>query len=288
MEKVETITFRVLKKVYRKRDKWCRKFNFGHLLIIGGSIHYSGSPALAALAALRAGVDLVTIIAPKRAADIIASFKPDLIAYPVECDYFTPSKIDDVLEFFHKKDALVIGGGMLRKEEVKEFITKVIEKVEIPCVIDADAIYAIAENKKCIKGKEVIITPHAYEFFILSGERVKENLEDRIKKAKKIASELNCTILLKGHIDVIACKERIAINETGSVYMTKGGTGDTLAGICGAFLARGVDCFTAACAAAWLNGKAGEFAARKYGESLLASDLIEEIPNVLRKYLEIQ
>ncbi|MEM5807495.1 MAG: NAD(P)H-hydrate dehydratase, partial [Candidatus Aenigmatarchaeota archaeon] len=85
-----------------------------------------------------------------------------------------------------------------------------------------------------------------------------------------------------GHIDVIASPEYTAINKTGSTFMTKGGFGDTLAGICGALLARGIDTFTAGCLGAYINGLAGEMASKKFGESVMASDLIKEIPNALK------
>jgi len=269
----------ILKEIYKKRDPWSRKYNFGHLLVIGGSRNYSGSPAFNALAALRAGVDLVTIVAPERAANIIVSFKPDLIAYPLKCDYFSPKNLKEVLKFIEKKDAVVIGGGMTRSEKVVKFILEFLKQVEIPCVIDADAIHALAKDRSVIRGKKVIVTPHSYEFFILSGKKVGSDIEERVRN---LASEMNCVILLKGHVDVISDGENIAVNTTGSPYMTKGGMGDTLAGICGAYLARGINPFKAACAAAWVNGKAGELAAKKYKESLIASDIINEIPNVIK------
>jgi len=120
-----------------------------------------------------------------------------------------------------------------------------------------------------------IITPHSYEFFVLSGYGVSNNLNDRVEKVKEVAKKCNCTIILKGHIDVISNGKEVAINKTGSEYMTKGGFGDILAGICGALLARKIDTFTAAKAAAYINGKLGELAAKKFKESLIASDVFE-------------
>ncbi len=274
---------KILKKVYKKRDSWSRKYNFGHLLVVGGSKEYSGSPAFNALAALRAGVDLVTIVAPKRAADIIASFKPDLIAHKIDSDFFGPNDLDEVLSFLHKKDAVVIGGGMTRSTRVLEFIEEFLKEVKIPTVIDADAIYAASKILDEIKGKPFVLTPHSYEFFVLSGKKVENNVKDRIEKVKEFAEKYKVTVLLKGHIDVICNGKQVALNKTGSAYMTKGGMGDTLAGLVGALLARGIDIFTAACAAAYINGKAGELAAKEFGEGVLASDLIEKIPYVLKK-----
>ena len=272
---------RILKKIYKKREDWCHKYNFGHLLVIGGSKHYSGSPAFNALAALRSGVDLVTIAAPQRAANIIASFLPDLIAYPLKGDYLNKKHLQELLELTKNKSAVVIGGGLCREKEILKAVIEYLKRIEIPCVIDADAIHAIALNKKVVKGKNWIITPHIYEFYVLSGRKVGTNLKERIKAVKEVASELKTTILLKGHIDVISDGKKVALNRTGSPYMTKGGCGDTLTGICGALLARGVSRFDSACAAAYVNGKAGELATKRYKEGLLATDLIENIPKVI-------
>jgi NAD(P)H-hydrate epimerase len=271
----------ILKQVYKKRKPWSRKYDFGHLLVIGGSKQYSGSPTFNSLAALRAGVDLVTIVAPERAANVIASFKPDLIALPVKGDYFTKEHLEEVLQLAKGKDAVVIGGGMTRNPETIDFILEFLKKVKLPLVIDADAIHALASDKNVVKGKTAIITPHSREFFILSGKKIGTDLNERVKSTGVLAKELQTTILLKGHFDVISDGKKTAINKTGSPYMTKGGCGDTLAGICGAYLARGLDPFTSACAAAFVNGKAGELAGKKFGESMLASDLIEEIRNVI-------
>ena len=87
MKNIEIVNRLLLKKIYKKRPEWSHKGDFGHLLVIGGSKKYSGSPAFNTLAAYRSGVDLVTVVAPKRAANIIATFSPDMITYPLEGDY---------------------------------------------------------------------------------------------------------------------------------------------------------------------------------------------------------
>jgi len=271
----------LLKRIYRKRDPWSHKYNFGHLLVIGGSKRYSGSPAFNALAALKAGVDLVTVAAPERAADIIASFSPDLIAYPLKGNYLNLSHLNELINLTENKDAVVIGGGLCRGRKTLKLVIEYLRRIEIPCVIDADAIHAVAKNKSIIKNKRFVVTPHAYEFYILSGITVGNNLRERMESVKKVAERLKTTILLKGHVDIISNGREVAVNRSGTPLMTKGGMGDTLAGIIGALLARKVNCFDAACAAAYINGKAGELAAKKFGESILASDILNEIHKVL-------
>ena len=271
----------ILKKVFKKRRDWSYKYDYGSLLIIGGSNLYHGSPALAGLVALRSGVDLVTIVAPERAADLIASFSPDLITYPLEGDYIEKKHIPTVMRFCENKTAVIIGGGMCREKKILTAIRELLKRIDLPTVVDADAIHAIARNKKLIK-KNFILTPHTHEFYVLTGKKPNEKLKERIELVKKASSLMKSTILLKGFIDVISDGKRTAINRTGNQFMTKGGTGDILAGICGSLLAQGVNCFDAACAAAFINGKAGDLAAKNRKQGLLATDLIEKIPDVIR------
>jgi len=271
----------ILKQIYKPRPEWSHKGDFGHLLVIGGSKKYSGSPAFNALAAYRSGVDLVTVAAPKRAADIIASFSPDLITYPLDGDYFDDGHLKEVLQLAKSAKAVAIGGGLERERDTMIAVRKFLKKIELPCVIDADAIHAI--DKKGFIKRNFVLTPHSNEFFMLTGIQPESDIERRTVLVKNVATQLGCVIALKGHFDVISDGMRTAINNTGNPYMTVGGTGDTLTGICGALLARGVDPFEAACAACFINGMAGNLAAKKYGEGLMASDLIDEIPNVIKR-----
>jgi len=217
--------------------------------VIGGSKQYHGSPVFNALAAMRSGVDLVTVLAPKRAADIIASFSPDLIVYPLGGDYLGKRHLKTLLEFTKRKTAVVIGGGLCRNKDTMDAVRMFLKKIALPCVIDADAIYTL--DKK-IAGGNFLVTPHAYEFYKLTRKKVTNNLNERTKVVKEAAKEFNVTILLKGHIDIVSDGKRTALNRTGNPYMTKGGTGDVLAGICGSLLAQGNSVFDAACGAAYI------------------------------------
>jgi len=286
------VTKDILKNVYKERPRDSKKYDFGLLLVIGGSDFYSGSPALSAMAAFKTGVDMVRIIAPKRAADIIASFSPNLAAYPLEGKWLERKHLATLIAMTesakvvaHGKTAVVIGGGMGRSEETKKAILEYLKQVQVPVVIDADAIHALGKKSEIVSGKNFLITPHTYEFFILTGKEVyKLPEEEKIKLVYQEAARLQTTILLKGAIDIISDGKEVALNRTGTPYMTVGGTGDTLAGIAGALLARGLSPFEAAEAAAYINGFSGELAGKKFGESLTATDLIDEISNVLPKF----
>ncbi|MCD6500646.1 NAD(P)H-hydrate dehydratase [bacterium] len=295
------ITKSILKKVYPPRPPEVHKYDYGLLLVIGGGEFYSGSPALAAMAAFRAGVDMVQILAPKRAADIIASFSPNLATFPLEGNWLDKEDLPVLLSMTEAakqvapgKAAVVIGGGLGRSEETKqtvlEYLTGVsgvrhvsdTESQALGVVVDADGIHAIAKNLEVVKGKNFVLTPHAFEFFVLTGKEVKSlSFEEKTRVVREEAEKLGCVILLKGKKDIISDGKEIAIAESGSPYLTVGGTGDTLAGICGSLLAQGQSPFLAAQAGAFLNGRAGEIAAKKYGPGLTAIDLIEAIPQVL-------
>ena len=289
---MKEISPKILKEIYKTRPANSKKYDFGLLLVIGGSEFYSGSPALSAMAAFKAGVDMVHIIAPKRAADIIASFSPNLAAFPLKGSYLKKEHLSILLEMAESaravsygKTAVVIGGGMGRSQETQETICEFLSEIKIPAVIDADGIYAVSKRPEILKGKPFLVTPHAYEFFVLTKKKVRElSQEEKIRVVKEEAERLGTTILLKGSPDILSDGKEVALNKTGTPFMTVGGTGDTLAGIAGALLARGIECFKAGSGAVLLNGLAGERTAQKLGESSTAKDLIEEIPYILSSY----
>lgn len=273
-----------LKKIYKKREPWVHKGEFGKLLIVAGSWKYTGSPIYNAMAALRAGVDLVHIVAPERVSNIVGTFAPEMITVPYKADFLTRKEIPLILETAKERraTALVMGGGLGRERETFEAVLEIIKKITLPICLDADAIRALENNWEILKDKKACLTPHADEFRQLTGEKVKPDFFDRKEKVKKWAEKIGLPILLKGHIDIASDGKEIYLNRSGSVFMSKGGFGDTLAGICGALLARGVEPFPALCAATYINGKAGELVCQKYGEGVLASDIFEFIPEVIK------
>ncbi|MFH1451086.1 MAG: NAD(P)H-hydrate dehydratase [bacterium] len=280
----------ILKKIYGPRPRDSRKYDFGLSLVIGGSEFYSGSPALSSLAAFRAGADMVRVIAPKRAADIIASFSPCIAAFPLEGKNLGQEHLATLITMTESakvvspgKTAIVIGGGIGRSLETQEVIVQYLTQCSVPAVIDADAIHALKNSQEMINGKQFLFTPHTYEFFVLTGKEIYQlPEEEQIKMVQEEAARLNTTILLKGATDIISDGKEVVLNKTGCAQMTAGGMGDTLAGIAGALLARGVPIFEAAQAAAYINGLAGEAAAKEFGDSTMATDLIAAIPHIIK------
>ncbi len=271
-----------LKKIYPNRNNWAHKGQFGRVLIVAGSKRYSGSPIFNAVSALRSGADLVTMVGHKRAMNIAAAYLPDIITYPLD-DELQMKYLPQIMNLVKDFDAMVIGCGLSRSKATYRAIREIIEKVDLPMVIDAEAIRAVAEERRLLKNKAVVITPHAEEFRVLTGVTVKSNVDDRKEKVKQWAKKLKTVILLKGYVDVISDGNNVATNKSGSPFMTKGGFGDTLSGIGGALLARGIKPFLAVQAAAYINGRAGELASKKFGEAVLASDIFEFIPEVIKK-----
>ncbi|MFB6076152.1 MAG: NAD(P)H-hydrate dehydratase [Candidatus Aenigmatarchaeota archaeon] len=273
---METVHKDLLKEVFPKRNRDCHKGDFGRLLVVGGSFRFSGAPALNSLAAYRTGVDLVQTACPKRVADIVASFSPDIITIELDRDHFLPRHLK-VLEKIDY-DAVVMGGGLTRNDKTCEAVYKFLDKEEKPCVIDAEAIRAIAGDPDIIKDKPFVVTPHSFEYYILTGEEYDKNDKGMVEE---FAFDLGTTILLKGRQDIISDGNSISINKTGSKYMTAGGTGDTLAGIVGSLLAQGVESYKAAQAGAYINGKAGKLVADEKKQGMIATDLIDKIPEVI-------
>ncbi|MCK4714518.1 MAG: NAD(P)H-hydrate dehydratase, partial [Candidatus Aenigmarchaeota archaeon] len=269
---------------YPNRHQWDNKGDHGKVLVIGGSRRYKGAPALCGLAALRAGADIVTIAAPETAADVIASFSPNLITEPLLGDYINIDNVHKLEHIAENFDAVVLGNGIGRMFDTRDAVHELLSYLKKPCVIDADALHLISEDKKLLK-KGWILTPHAGEFYSLSGHKVQKRVEDRVKEAVRFSNEFRVTVLLKGYKDVIAEGSRVMINSTGNPYMTVGGTGDVLSGLCGAFLAMGMKSMNAAAAAAYVCGEAGDMAAEELGPGLLATDVVRRIPAVLKKTL---
>ncbi len=270
-----------IKKVYKKRVNWAHKGNFGKVLILGGSVEYTGSPAIVALASMRAGADLAKIFAPRRAADIAASFSPEIIAIPFDKEYLDSDAFYLARKLSSWANLIEIGNGMGAGSNQGEFVNMVLKDIRKRFVIDADGIKLMNRD---LLNREMLITPNTYEFNVLFGTNLPTNIEDRAKIVKEKAKEYGTNILLKGHIDVVSDGEEIFLNKVNSVYMTKGGTGDSLAGICAGLIGQGAKIIDAACAGAFINGYTGKYLARSKRESLSVMDIIDNVHATITKW----
>lgn len=269
--------------VIKPRPPEAHKGDFGRLLVIGGSETFSGAPTLAALAALRTGVDLVYIAAPRETAYAISSITPDLITIKLEGDHLSTRNLSVIRGYMERVTALVVGPGLGLHRETQEAVGQIIKEAEgkgIPILLDADGLKAFAAFKHSLK-TPAVLTPHAGEYAILTGERLPDRPEERAEYIRRQAKQLNAVILLKSHVDIISDGIRVKFNFTGNPGMTVGGTGDVLSGIVGAFLAQGIGPFEATVAGAFINGAAGDCVKAEMGYHMVATDLIEWIPKVM-------
>jgi len=268
--------------VTRGRDPTAHKGDFGRLLVIGGSEVFSGAPTLVSLAALRSGVDIVYLAAPSKTAYAIASMSPDLITIKLDGENLNLKNLETIKPYLSMVDAVVIGPGLGLTTETVKFVKACVDEVEKakkPLLLDADGLKAFAKFKRALK-TPLVLTPHAGEYFILTGEKLPDEQEERVAQVQKNAKKLGATILVKGKTDIICDSERVKLNFTGNPGMTVGGTGDVLSGVVGALLAQKVNAFEAAVAGAFVNGAAGDFVANEIGYHMVATDVIEWIPRV--------
>ncbi len=269
--------------VTEHRPSESRKGDFGRLLVIGGSETFSGAPALVGQAALRTGVDLAYVAAPEKTAYAISSMSPDLITIKLDGSHLNPENLQTLKPFVEVSDAVTLGPGLGLHTETKRAVKKIIELVESkrkPLLLDADGLKAFSEFKRALN-VPLVLTPHAGEYALLSSKRLPEALKQKVREVQKMAKELKAVILLKGHVDIISDGKHSKLNFTGNPGMTVGGTGDVLSGVVGALMAQRTDAFEAAVAGAFVNGAAGDFVFEEKGPHMVASDLLEHIPDVL-------
>lgn len=241
---------------------------------------------MAGLAAYRMGVDLVNIATPWMSYAPIASYSPNLVVHRLSGDVLNLSDVSRIMELMKCSDALLIGPGLGRDPSTQEAVRKIVEDCEIPLVIDADAITAVSRDVSVLEGKRCVITPHAREYAMLMGRTLPKDIDARQLDVTEAARELGVVLLVKGMIDVVSDGSWTKLNRTGNAGMSVGGTGDVLAGEVGALLTKHVSPFNAARIAAFTNGAAGDLAFDKIGYSLMATDVIECIPDTLRRGLK--
>jgi NAD(P)H-hydrate epimerase len=232
-----------------KRRADANKGEFGHVLVIGGSIGKAGAAAMAGLAALRTGAGLVTIACPKSVQSTVAAQAPELMTVPL--DETTEGTVSLLAlknreELLHGKSVVVLGPGMSTNEETQEFIRDFAGICQTQMVIDADGLNAFAGRPQDLQPDETenwtpprVLTPHPGEMGRLLGLNTGEIQQSRIRMALRASTQSLCTIVLKGHRTVIASPEGyIWINTTGNPGMAKGGSGDVLSGIIAGLLAQ--------------------------------------------------
>jgi NAD(P)H-hydrate epimerase len=269
------------------------KGRFGHVLVVAGSLGKTGAAVLAGMAALRAGAGLVTVATAADALAIVAAARPELMTEPLRVGAdggLAEQALDHALELARGRDAVVIGPGLGQARGTRAFVRQFVARCPVPLVLDADALNAFGAGDEApalaaLRGsRPTVLTPHPGEMARLLGTSARQVQARRLGAARELAAATGALVVLKGHRSLVAGPDGLtAVNPTGNPGMATGGTGDVLAGITGALLARGGDAWTAATAATYAHGRAGDVAAARLGqEGMVAGDLLDALPHVLR------
>jgi NAD(P)H-hydrate epimerase len=294
----EKITVHLLDRGYvwgliGRREPDAHKGDFGHLMVVAGSLGKAGAAVMAARGALRTGAGLVSVATPTSLVPIIQQqvFEAMCIPSAESIDgTFGIGAENELLKTASKMSSCAIGPGISTHYETVQVVRSLVQRLPIPMVVDADGLNALVGSLDVIKQSKasVIMTPHPGELGRLLGISSSDVQKDRIGITSDFAAKYKVIAVLKGAGTVIATPDgRVFVNSTGNPGMATGGTGDVLTGMIGGLLAQGYTAIQAACLGVYLHGLAGDLAAKeKSEEGMIAGDLIEEIPNAIREILK--
>ena len=284
-------------KFFPKRIQNSHKGTFGRILNISGSQNYSGAAILSSLSALKSGAGYVTLACPDVIVKSIASYSPDITFIPLKSTAIgsiSKENTNGVIHRIKDFDIISIGSGLTTNEETKSFVLELLENIEKPIVIDADALNIIASENITDVPKNSIMTPHPKELSRLLNVPVEEIQSNREKFAIIGAKKYNTVMVLKGHETVVTDGKNIYINKTGNSALAKAGSGDVLTGITAGIAAQMKKnlpenfLFYVATNSVFLHGMVGELASKDLTEySVLASEQIKYIPQAIKKILSI-
>ena len=268
------------------------KYSAGSLLVVAGSRNTTGAPQMVVRGAERTGCGIVFLATPESTAPSIDLALTEALVHGVPEDdagFMASGALERILQLAERASALAVGPGMGTGDEGRRLVEGILEEVEVPVLLDADAITNLAGTDVLSKrGAPTVVTPHAGELGRLLGAGAKEVSAGRLRSARRAAEEYGCCVLLKGSDTLIVEADRVAVNSTGNVALATAGTGDVLSGMIGALLSRGMDAYEAARAGAWVHGRAAELWLEVTGwpaESLIATDLLVYIPPAIGELL---
>ncbi len=271
------------------RPRFSHKGDYGRVLLVCGSVGFTGAAALAARAALRTGAGLITVATPRQVWPIVAAKLDEPMVVPMAEDKagrLSLQAAPALTQLLAKADACLIGPGLGRSEELDALVAALVSAARCPVVLDADGINAMAGHIDRLREAAcpLILTPHDGEFLRLSPGAAlpPADFDTRADRAMMLARRLSAVVLLKGYRTAITDGTRLYRNETGNPGMATGGSGDVLAGMLVSLLGQGVAPLEAAAAAAWLHGAAGDRCAAERGEyGMTPSDLIDAASRLL-------
>jgi len=284
------VEFADIARLLPTRATQSHKRSSGVVLLVGGSRSMTGSIALAAQAAYRAGAGLVTVATAASAVPIVEASVTEAIYLPLP-ETGDGTIAEEAFEVLWDRlgdfDAFALGPGLSRNEASAEFARRVAAAVPAALVLDADGLGAFAGRASDLRDRaaaDLVLTPHAGEFARLSGQEVSEVEADRVGSVRLLAAEVEATVLLKGPRTLIGSSGgAVRVNPTGSAALATAGSGDVLTGTIAAFLGRGLDGPDAAMAGAFVHGLAGMFAGETTGEGSTAHDVAMYLPGAIEE-----
>ncbi len=272
----------------RRHD--AHKHTFGKILMVGGSQGMTGAVVLAAKAAMRAGAGLVRVAAPAAVTNVIRTTVPEVMTVDLEstaAGSLSKAAVPKLLEQLEWCNVLAMGCGLSQHDETTAVVKEVVRQLNKPAVLDADAIISLAGEFELIQNvrADVLFTPHAGEFAMLSGTIKEKLLQDRPAYTRAAAKKLQKPILLKGSPTLVADPTGpIYVNPSGNPGMATGGSGDVLTGMIAALMGQGLSAIEGGYVGAYLHGVAGDLAvADKTERGLLAGDLIDYLPKAFHQ-----
>jgi NAD(P)H-hydrate epimerase len=303
--RMELIDRQCVKTALPRRLPESHKGSYGHLFILAGSRGKSGAALMTGLAALRSGAGLVTLLLPQSLQRSVVGKIPELMTeFIPETPQGSPdfAAAPQVTTLLHDADALVVGPGLTTAESTQALVRDLVTHSHVPVVLDADGINAFPSHPQMLRNENncpIVITPHPGEMARLLGTGISAIQKKRIETARETSVKHSFFTILKGNQTIIASPSGlILINSTGNPGMATGGTGDVLAGMVGSLVGRwnrrfgGADeraLATHLAAAVFLHGLAGDMAAEQMGmESLIATDLVPNIPGAFKRVLEAE
>ncbi|MEA3409014.1 MAG: NAD(P)H-hydrate dehydratase, partial [Candidatus Eisenbacteria bacterium] len=270
------------------------KGTFGTVVVVAGSVGYTGAAALTAASALRTGAGLVYLGVPSSLNDIMETKLTEVITRPLAETAgrsLSPESLPDIRGLLEGADVLALGPGISRDSETQSLVRSLVAEVRVPCVIDADGLNALTPEDigQRTGDAPVVLTPHPGEMARLAGRTVGDVLADREGIARDVAVKARATVVLKGAGSIVAAQSgELYMNPTGNSGLASGGAGDVLTGIIATFLGQGVSATEAAALGAFVHGLAGDLAAEALGEAgMIAGDVLDHIPYALMEMGEV-
>lgn len=270
-------------RILPNRELTVHKGNCGKILLLCGSTGFTGAAALAAMGALRCGAGLVFLGVPESiyAIEAVKLTEPVVFPLPDKDGAFSAHGISQILDRLRDMDAVLIGPGIGRTNDIFAIVKAVLTSFNGPVILDADGINILNGHIDLLRGRTgpTVITPHEGEFQRVGGVLT----GDRTADAVSFAEKSNSIVLLKGHGTVITDGKTTYVNTTGNPGMAVGGCGDVLAGMITALIGQGIPVLEAAACGAWLHGAAGDICAGELGQyGMLPTDMLKVLPRLLK------